>query len=142
MHTRVSVRSPIKRKHNRTSCRSPKKIAIYKVLTKTLAGDEVPVPTDTPTEFFKLPKPIKVNTTWEWMPLEYNNWEEALSIYENNQQYYLQEINKGVKIDIKELEDWFNAISEPKSDDWQYKQEFKKKNGYSIYFDTDLLPYL
>ncbi len=55
-------------------------------------------------------------------------------------------LNKILK-DIDILEQWFCHFPEPKPknkdevNDWKLRNQFKKTNGYSKYFDIDLLPY-
>ncbi len=179
-YNRLSFRSPLRKtnvikkpeiiqspktKYNRVSCRSPIKTIkqdtnIYNVVTKTPAGDQVTVPTENKHSFIKfkesvLPKPVKVTILKELLPLKKKcSFEEALTIYENNQSYYLSNIKIGsedevIKIlkEIDILEKWFCHIPEPRPkisseiNEWKLRNKFKKDYGYSKYFDIDLFFY-
>ncbi|HSW76494.1 MAG TPA: hypothetical protein VLG50_05590 [Candidatus Saccharimonadales bacterium] len=158
-HDRLSFRSPMRKKnniitkqkqscaHNRISCRSPlnqqkKHETTYKIVTQTPSGQTVKVPT-TSHSFIKFTNPMhrilpaKIEKETTWMPyqgIDYT-FDEALEIYENNQTYYLEKIEKEYDLniinDIKSLETWFFNFDTKKD-----------KHGYSIYFDSELLPYM
>ena len=120
----------------------------YKVVTQTPSGQTVKVPTT--LSFIKLkPQPV---SQIQYIPMKNTKYHftEALDLFENNQSYLLQELEKGqdIRATCQELYIWFNKIKEPKpkkSDDiieWKERQEFQKKNGYSSYWDKELRPYL
>jgi hypothetical protein len=120
----------------------------YKVVTQTPSGQTVKVPTT--LSFIKLkPQPI---SQIHYIPMKNTKYHftEALDLFENNQSYLLQELEKGqdIRATCQELYTWFNKIKEPKpkkSEDvieWKERQEFQKKNGYSSYWDKELRPYL
>ena len=74
-------------------------------------------------------------------------FEQALAIYENNQVYYKEMLEKNkitfdeFKKGLNELEQWFIVIIEPASGDYDEWREFEKsklRNGYSKYCDKDV----
>lgn len=159
------ILSPKPKMYNRVSCRSPIKVVkqdtnLYNVVTKTPGGDQVTVPTENKHSFIKfkesvLPKPVNVTILKELLPMKKRcSFEEALTIYENNQSYYLSKIKIGseeevIKIlkEIDILEKWFCHIPEPRPktsseiNEWKLRNKFKKDYGYSKYFDIDLISY-
>jgi DNA-directed RNA polymerase subunit F len=158
MHDRVSCRSPA----NKIKRDKKEEPSIYNIITKTPSGDQVNVPTEDKCSFIKfkentitLAQPVKVNNVIELMSMKRCKFENALLIYENNQSYYLEQIKKEKDEEIvqeiikkiEHLEKWFCKINEPKPKneddlkDWKLRNQFKKDNGYSKYFDLELLPY-
>lgn len=79
-------------------------------------------------------------------------FEEALSIYENNQVYYQDRIDDHVldiptiRTRLTELEHWFMLIIEPKSTDdinaWKNRERSKLTKGISGYCDPELYTYI
>ncbi len=175
--SRASFRSPSKKKNInnninsniKISCRSPenKKIikkpeVVYKIITETYSGEKVKVPTeDIKPSFIKfktksLPIPIKNQEKVELIKINSRkryNFNEALSIYENNQSYYLDLIENNIEKvnliikDVEALERWFLFVKEPKPineddiEEWNKREQFKIVYGYSKYFDPTLLYY-
>jgi hypothetical protein len=91
------------------------------------------------------------NTYKELIPLSgivtREQFENALTIYENNQVYYKEMLEKNkitfdeFKKGLNELEQWFIVIIEPASTDYDEWREFEKsklRNGYSKYCDKDV----
>lgn len=160
MNDRVSFRSPIN-KQKREAKKEPENL-IYSIVTQTPSGEQVQVPTADKCSFIKfkdpeiiLAQPIKVEIKKELMSIKRCKFDEAIIIYENNQVYYLDKIKKEkdedvvlrIIKDIEHLEHWFCRIAEPKPknkddiDDWKLRNQFKKEQGYSKYFNIELLPY-
>ena len=83
-----------------------------------------------------------------------STFENALSIYENNQVYYQDRIDDGaldvpnIRKRLTELEHWFISIIEPVPDDIRdiesrkSREQFKISNGLSAYCDPELYPYI
>jgi hypothetical protein len=81
-------------------------------------------------------------------------FEEALSIYENNQVYYQDRIDdqdlaiSAIQLALTQLEHWFMLIIEPKPIDpedlpaWRERELTKINTGYSSYCDPDLHQYI
>lgn len=81
-------------------------------------------------------------------------FEKALSIYENNQVYYQDRIDDNnmsleeIKAGLTKLEHWFIAIIEPKPTDkeeirsWKDRETLKLTKGWSSYCDPDLYQYI
>jgi hypothetical protein len=79
-------------------------------------------------------------------------FEEFLSIYENNQVYYQEEIDdktmdmEFIKRKLTELEHWFIAVIEPRPHDdveaWRHRENSKLIKGYSPYCDPELYTYI
>jgi len=82
-------------------------------------------------------------------------FEEALSIYENNQVFYqdrIDSIGEGqqdldtIRIGLTTLEHWFGCIIEPKSQDdlisWKERELFKITKGLTAYCDPELYKYI
>jgi len=82
-------------------------------------------------------------------------FEEALSVYENNQVFYQDTIDDKsldiptIKQRLTELEHWFMCIIEPFSggdkqehEAWQERERFKIIKGISSYCDPELYPYI
>ena len=79
-------------------------------------------------------------------------FEDALSVYENNQVYYQDRIDDKTisMVDIcaglSALEHWFMSIIEPKSlddvDAWKVRESSKLINGFSSYCDPELHQYI
>jgi hypothetical protein len=153
--------------YDKQSCRSvkrmvPKEDYVYKVVTENPVGKETHIPesrysfikyTAKPNMFHIQPK-IKIR----FMPYHCKKkypFDEALDIYENNQAYYLNKIEKyqGNKIqytyirDAEKLERWFYHIVEAKPIDetdiiaWEERNEFKKIHNYSSYCDKEIVKY-
>jgi hypothetical protein len=88
--------------------------------------------------------------------VNHDQYEELLSIYENNQVYYQDCIESGslgestLKSKLSELEYWFLCIIEPKpqEDDkdeiesWKMRETNKLENGYTSHCDPDLHKYI
>lgn len=149
------------------SCRSPKfkKIkekSFYQVVTHNRSGEQVKVPTDNIVPTFirmntkTIPTPLKNEEKVELIKIigrKKYKFEDALSIYENNQSYYLkliedQSVNTQLILkDVETLERWFCQIKEPKPvnedeiEGWEKREEFKRVYEYSKYFDPILLYY-
>lgn len=86
--------------------------------------------------------------------VSHKDFEEALSIYENNQVYYQDRLDDK-SIDVKtisqrltELEYWFICIIEPKPliqedvQQWRDRELFKIKNGLTSYCDPEVHKYI
>jgi hypothetical protein len=96
------------------------------------------------TEF----KPL-INITGK---VSYSQFEEALSIYENNQVYYQDRLDDhtldldSIRIGLTTLEHWFACIIEPKSQDdpdsWRERELSKLTKGITSYCDSDLYKYI
>ena len=161
MPVQLPVQVPVKpHMNNRISCRSPKRVVpkvedTYKIITKTPSGESVKVPENKKFSFVKyvekkIPTPIQQDKT-ELIKLGRKKYtfNEALLIYENNQSYYLEQIEKGDDVikGVKVLEKWFGKIPEPKPllnedvEEWIERCEWKKKYHYSKYFNPKLLTY-
>lgn len=79
-------------------------------------------------------------------------FEEALSIYENNQVYYQDRIDDHsldiptIRARLTELEQWFMCIIEPRATDdlnsWREREQSKLIKGVSTYCDPELYPYI
>lgn len=79
-------------------------------------------------------------------------FEQALSIYENNQVFYQDRIDDGlipleqIKYDLTNLEIWFCQIIEPISKDdinsWKERESMKLLKGISSYCDPELYKYI
>jgi len=84
--------------------------------------------------------------------VSYDMFEEALSIYENNQVYYQDRIDdksldiNSIQIGLTELEYWFVCIIEPKQHDdiaaWKDRELFKLNKGRTSYCDPELYKYI
>ena len=163
---KITIKESHKSMYDRNSCRSPKRVVpkiddSYKIVTKTPSGACVKVPEPTNKKFSfvkfierKMPTPIKQDIVTEYIkPPKKYNFNEALLIYENNQTFYLEQImNQSEPLEtilknVKLLEQWFIKINEPKPsqeediEEWKERCEWKKKYGYSKYFDLTLLSY-
>ena len=155
----------VKLLNNRTSCRSIKRQVksevhdcTYKVVTKTPAGRPVNIPTSHSFIKFKTSvQPLyRSPTIIHYIDIDKKMkypFVEALDLFENNQSYILEQLEKGEQVDhvlilLKTLNAWFNKIKEPKPSDfsdikeWKEREKFKKINHYSSYLDKDLIPYL
>jgi hypothetical protein len=155
--------------NNRSSCRTQKSDLkpvkneyVYKTVTQTPSGHQTTVPT-----FIKF---TNINMfKFNHHKVDYMNYNarkkypytEALTIYENNQAFYLNKFEeeldkveyKKVLKDVEKMERWFQKIKEPKPtneqdedyqadlEDWQERQHFNKTHTYNYYFDKQLLPY-
>lgn len=160
LYDRNSGRRTIYRKNRESQQQS---VGCYQIVTQTPSGKETDIPTVKSTflSFIKYKDPKPVPTAAKMMNADLllinhkkrYTFKEALEVYENNQWYYLLELQKGDKLenrieDIRKLEKWFSNIPEPKPtdldelEDWKERQVFKKQNGYSKYFDQELLEYL
>lgn len=149
---------------DRTSFRSPKRIQVkvddtYKIVTKNPSGNVVKVPDIEKKVSFvkfiekKIPMPIKQEVILECIKINFRkkySFNEALIIYENNQAFYLDQIQKGnmeVLKEVDKMEKWFNKINEPKPlleedyEEWKERCEWKKVHHYSKYFDETLLSF-
>lgn len=73
--------------------------------------------------------------------IDRKKWETYLEIYQNNQDYYCERLEKGfkVKIGVNKLENWFCDIIEPKGKGRRSREDFKVKNGHSYYCDKKLI---
>ena len=83
-----------------------------------------------------------------------NKFEEALSIYENNQVYYQDRLDEPdhdvdkISQKLQELENWFIKIAEPKPRDskeipeWITREQFKNDHGVTMYCDKELYKYI
>lgn len=81
-----------------------------------------------------------------------NRFDELLSIYENNQVYYQEQMDDAtldievIKQKLTELEHWFMAVVEPKPTDdvegWMKRENSKILTGYSPYCDPELHTYI
>jgi hypothetical protein len=79
-------------------------------------------------------------------------FEEALSIYENNQVYYQDRIDDhsisidAIKAGLTELERWFANIPEPKPVDdveaWREREIQRQTKGLTAYCDPELHKYI
>lgn len=79
-------------------------------------------------------------------------FEEALSIYENNQVYYQDRIDDktltmdAIKTELTALEHWFAHIIEPKAIDdveaWRERELIKITKGHTAYCDPELYQYI
>lgn len=153
--------------HDKKTCRSsrrgkkPTTEYIYNVVTKTPIGKEVTVPssqyafkcTESKTKIFKT-KPKNKIKYMPYNPRKKYMFHMALDIYENNQSYYVNKIEKHpdliqtYKIDIDKMEAWFYKIHEPKPieadeiEEWEARNIFKQTHKYTSYFDKDLLIYI
>lgn len=100
-------------------------------------------------------KSMRELLTTEYMPtLSMCGWvnsvqfELALRIYENNQVYYLDQLDAGadrgtVITQLNNLEAWFMCICEPKGDaEWIDREYGKVTRGYSGYCDPDIVKYI
>ncbi len=152
-----------------SAARSPKVKIVnreetYKIVTKTPSGGHVKVPEPIEKSKFsfvkfverKMPMPIKQEIITEYIKINSHKkykFDDALLIYENNQTFYLEQIqddianlNSIIK-NVTHLEQWFNCIKEPKPTqnedikEWEERCEWKIKYGYSKYFNTELLLY-
>ena len=89
--------------------------------------------------------------------VNFQQYEDLLEIYENNQVYYQDCIQNGsmtydqLCVSITELEHWFICIVEPYNyedfdedeyDEWKNRELFKLKKGYSGYCDPELYFYI
>lgn len=152
---------------DRQSCRSVKRMVpkddyVYKVLTETPAGKEthIPEPKYSFIKYTKKPNMFQIQSKIKikFMPYHCRKkypFDEALDIYENNQSYYLNKIEKyhDNKIqssyirDAEKLERWFYRIVEPKPTneeditEWEERNEFKKTHTYSSYCDKEMIKY-
>ena len=150
-----------------STCRSPKAKMIkpeetYKIVTKTPSGASVKVPELQKSKFSfvkfiekKIPTPIQQEIVTEYIkinPHKKYHFDDALLIYENNQTFYLEQIEDNANLEtvlknIAILEQWFNMIKEPKPileedvEEWKERCEWKIKHGYSKYFNIELLTY-
>lgn len=94
---------------------------------------------------------MKVLTNDEGL-VKQNNFEDCLSIYENNQVYYQECIDhctltkKELVDGLSALEYWFICIVEPPQQDeakeWREREYGKIKRGYSAYCDPELCDYI
>jgi hypothetical protein len=81
-------------------------------------------------------------------------WEEALTLYENNQGYYQDRKETGdlseeaLRAGLTQLEHWFLLIVEPRPKDkeevpaWQVRERHKQEKGITAFCDLSLVPYL
>lgn len=79
-------------------------------------------------------------------------FETALSIYENNQVYYQDQIDSKsvdmtiIQTGLTELEHWFMCIIEPRTPEdlegWKAREKNKITKGVSSYCDPELYPYI
>lgn len=184
LYNRQSCRSPMPMKYkvntinpptninklyDKQSCRSVKKIVpkedVYKVVTENAVGKEVVVPDmDNKYSFIKYtkkPSLFNIQSNNKINYIIYNArkkypYNQALDIYENNQSYFLNKIekydnnksqSKYIK-DAEKLERWFRKIIEPKPiieedvSEWENRNEFNKIHNYSSYCDKELLKYM
>lgn len=84
--------------------------------------------------------------------VSYSVFEEALSIYENNQVYYQNQLDdrtadiNAIGAGLTTLEHWFACIIEPKPQDdpksWIERELTKITNGITIYCDPELHKYI
>lgn len=130
----------------------------YKVVTKTPSGQTVQIPTT--CSFIKFKTPIQTNyhpkPKIDYIDINKKikyQFIDALDIFENNQSFILEQIEKNNIDDVllnqlKTLNVWFNKIKEPKPSDvadikeWKERNKFKKINNYSFYLDKELISYL
>lgn len=83
-------------------------------------------------------KPLK-------LPTKTIPWEEALDIYEHNQNVYLQQLDSPKMVQaLKDLEAWFVKLAEPKPEDeadeidaWKQREK-QRKEGISAYCDDEV----
>lgn len=169
--------------YDKKNCRSVRKVAkvtnkpkkkstskdeneyIYNVVTKTPAGKDVTVPTsqnygfkmsNSKSKVFQINKPKNKIKYLPYTGRKKYTFIQALDIYENNQSYYVNKIEKHPDrletyiIDIEKMEKWFYNLHEPKPLDedeeelqeWEERNKFKMHHKYTSYFDKELLQYM
>jgi hypothetical protein len=97
-------------------------------------------------------KVVTVEAKVKALPLKTKVWADALEIYEHNQNVYIDLMNKDKKKAVnklKELEEWFTGIKEPKPEvdspeeakeeleSWKEREE-QRKSGISAYCDLEV----
>jgi hypothetical protein len=167
INTKVTNINSVNKLYDKQSCRSVKRIVpkddyIYKVVTEAPSGKEATIPASQYSfiKYTTKPNMFQLHTKNKIRFMPYNcrkkyPFQEALDIYENNQSYYFNKIEKymGNKIqstyirDAEKLERWFCRINEPKptnEDDiieWEERNQYKKDHSYSSYCDKDIIKY-
>ena len=77
-------------------------------------------------------------------------WEDLLSLYENNQVFYQDRLEdkswsqEKIIEELNRLEQWFRLVREPQGsmshEEWKEKEQYRIQHGYSSYCSPDLRP--